>query len=196
MWVMVVCMAFQYNRVMASEPHAVLIIKLEAKMVAYCILDKSRPCGKYLVHQLCTPERQYHFGVLPVSAAEEDRILYTCDTCAYVKLGQSRWDRLWQGTSFDDTCEQTLFDAKSVRATELIVLILRACLDPMNPAFPVVAACPSRTVTPEELWHSLEGCLQATSDRTIQGWIREWDQNYCAVENDGSKTLKICEKPV
>ena len=191
---MVVCLAFQYGPGSPSKLHVALIIKLGPQMVAYCMPGKGRTCGKYLVHHLCTPEMQYHYGVLPMSPEEEDKIVYTCEACAFMKLGQTAWDRLWQGTPFDDTCEQTLFTAKSVRATELIVLVLRTCLDPSNPAFPVVAACSSRTVTPDELRGMLEGCLKSIKFETIQDWAREWDQCYYVEDGQNPRTYKICKK--
>ena len=123
-----------------------------------------------------------------MSAAEEDLNVQTCETCRLVKPGQSRWDALWQGTPFDDECEQTLFTGESVRSTELIVPILWACLEPVNPAYAVVAACNSR----KELWGMLaaRGCVQDTQYETIQGWMRD------EVQREDSKTYRICERDV
>ena len=76
-----------------------------------------------------------------------------------------------ENTPFDDDTEQALDSAKSVRPNELIVLILRACLDPANPAYALLQSCNSRTVTAQDLRTVLQPCVREIGFDTVHQWI-------------------------
>jgi hypothetical protein len=169
---MVVCLCFPNHPYTGS--HTSLLMKRGQSLAAYCMFSSVGVFCKYRVNEMFRSGSMYSYHKMDVSAAEEDLIEQTCETCRKVKARQTMWDLMLENTPFDDTTEQMLHTASSVRPTELIVLILRACLDPANPVHCVLQSCNSRTVTPQELCALLRPHMHDVQFQTVRAWSNDF----------------------
>lgn len=157
---MVAILCYKFDQGTGEAWHTALILKGKTQtgttLAAFCILHcHDWRFHKYKVEDLDFSNKGYRFRVLPTSAEEDRLIGHTCDACRLTRAGYKVWDRLLRLTPFGETQEQSLWSAGSVSPTQILILILRECMDKAGPAHAALLALNSQTALAHDLYTAL-----------------------------------------
>jgi hypothetical protein len=114
--------------------------------------------------------KNFTFLSLSTSPDEELKILKTCEACVSCKIKYNTRDMLLHAFPFRNPEERGLMQAPSLYCAQSMVLILRECLESVNPLLRQIdpSNLHSRTVTPSSLYELIHPlCLLIPSGHVL-----------------------------
>jgi hypothetical protein len=185
---MVAILGFSMNPASTQAVHVGLIMQtstqLGKNLAGYAMFDKPDACfRKY--HMRISGDESVRYLILPTSAEEDLLITRTCDACVMLRMKYQRWDRLLRATPFGDITDKRLFEnspdeqglthAGSVSPTQILILILRECVDPISPIRPALHAINSQTAEPHDLLKALTPFARHAPLKEVQTICNDFD---------------------
>jgi hypothetical protein len=104
------------------------------------------------IRDLCA---MHDFLHVSSSADEHDRVLRTCRACVRAKLVYNYHDVLLMNVPFRSPVEKTIFEVSTLHDSQAAILILRECVQSVNPALPVLRGLHSRNTLCCQLYKDL-----------------------------------------
>jgi len=193
---MVVIMGFEIPAGSTQVTVPLLIVHSNTQqgvtLAAYGILNlKERVFNKFKVEDIIQPGKVEHlrFLLLPTGVEEDRLIRITSDTCLLMRMGFLYWDMVLRMTPFAYTDDVTLFKLGekartargqclrpvSVSPTQILILILRECLDVANPVHAILKRLNSQTATADDLLLALTPSLKPVESTYIKSLTESYD---------------------